>query len=277
MTASKTTRLLNISLIVVIMMVLVPVDCIAAQMSASKILSTGHFTLKWIDKTQAGERIEKLTLQHPLPISERQLVFHMAALSYESHSRNSKARPVFTREDIKKAKRLLTKALNKAHSQNIIGFEVESRMGIIKGHLFASGGNLHWRFFEIQGEEFSVTRNESTRYGTAWQMVLKKKQKFHETDELMGTLKLLNWIEAKIDLPAPKNLKTTWFKKDGPSPGTAPSAPSPSQPSSVKLTASKKNTADLEEILKALKNLHDNKFIGKQEYELKREILIKYF
>ncbi|HKI50299.1 MAG TPA: hypothetical protein VKA69_13300, partial [Desulfobacteria bacterium] len=94
--------------------------------SAEKTLTTKDFTLTYINQSQADGKIDSLTLQHPLSITERQMIFHMVALSYENYSAPGKVRPVFTKEDIKKTKRLLTKALNKAHPQSIIGFEVAS-------------------------------------------------------------------------------------------------------------------------------------------------------
>ena len=264
LTDFKITGHLNIPFFVTIMIILVLAGCSSTQKSADKTLTTEDLTLTYIDKAQAGREINELILQHPLSISERQMVFHLVALSYENYSLLGKAGPIFTKEDIKKTKHLLTKALNKAHSQNIIRFEVESEGGTTKGELFASQGNLHWRFFEIQGVKYSLTRNQLAQYGTAWRMVPKKGQRFHTSDKFLGTKQWTNWIEAKIDLPAPENLKTARPKSASPS----------SQPGPPKTTAPEKSTAGLEEKLKLLKHLHENQLIDQKEYERKRKDLL---
>ena len=277
LTGFKTTGHLNIPFVVAIMIVLVLAGCSSIHKSAGKTLTTENFTLTYTDKAQAGTKIDELILQHPLPITERQMVFHMVALTYENLSLLGEAGPVFTKDDIKKTKRLLTKALNKAHSQNIIGFEVDSEDGTTKGELFASGGNLHWRFFEIRGRKYALTRNLMARYGTVWRLVPKKGQKFHVTDKLLGTKQWTNWIEAKIDLPAPENLKTARPGKQRVNPGTAQSVLPPSQPSRPKATPPEKSTADLEEKLKFLKHLYENQLIDKREFEQKRKDLLDQY
>jgi len=243
--------------------------------SAEKTLTTKDFTLTYINQSQADGKIDSLTLQHPLSITERQMIFHMVALSYENYSAPGKVRPVFTKEDIKKTKRLLTKALNKAHPQSIIGFEVASEAGTTQGQLFASGGGLHWRVFKIRRVWFSKTRNPVEQYGT-WRMVPRKGQRFHKSNIFRGTREWTNWIEAKIDLPAPANLKTSRSQRKRPNPDTAQTAPPPSQPSPP-TTTPKKNVADLEEKLKFLKYLYENQLIDKREYEQKRIDLLNQY
>ena len=277
LTDSTATGYFNIPFVATIMIVLVLAGCTSTHKSAGKKLTAKDFTLTYADKAQAGAELKELILQHPLPITERQMVFHMVALTYENYSLLGKARPVFTKDDINKTKRLLTKALTKAHSQNIIGFEVESEEGTTTGELFASQGNLHWRFFEIQGVAYSLTRNQISQRGTAWRMVPRKGQKFHVTDALLGSKKWTNWVEAKINLPAPANLKTAPKKKKHPNSGAAQSRPPASQSSQPKPIAPQKSTADLEEKLKFLKHLYKNQLIDKREYEQKRKDLLDQY
>jgi hypothetical protein len=271
LTHSKTTGHFNISFVAVIMTVLVLAGCSSTQKSAGKKLVAEDFTLTYTDKAQAGAEIKELALQHPLAITERQMVFHMVALTYENYALLGKASPVFTKDDINKTKRLLTKALAKAHSQNIIGFKVESEEGTTKGELFASQGNLHWRFFEIRGAKYSLPRSQRSRYKTAWRMVPKKGQKFHVTDKLLGLKQWTNWIEAKINLPAPSNLKIA------PNPGATQSRPPTSHSRRPKPIAPQKSTTDLEEKLKFLKYLYKNQLIDKREYEQKRKDLLDQY
>jgi hypothetical protein len=277
LTDLKITRHLNLSFVAVILTVLILAGCSSTHKSAGKKLTAKGFTLTYTDKAQAGEEIRELLLQHPLPITERQMVYHMVALTYENYSLLGKAGPVFTKDDINKIKRLLTKSLNKAHSQNIVGFEVESEEGTTKGELFASQGNLHWRFSEIQGVKYSLTRNQLARYGTAWRLVPKKGQKFHQSEKLLGASERTNWVEAKINLSAPSNLRTGSKKKKRMSSGTTRSRPSTSKPSRPKSSTPRKSTADLEEKLKFLKHLHENNLIDKREYEQKRKDLLDQY
>ena len=245
-------------------------------MPANKKLVVEDFTLTYIVQEEADGGIDQLALQHPLTITERQVVSHMVALSYENYSSPGKARPVFTKEDIQKTKRLLTKALNKAHPQNVIGFEVASEAGATQGQLFANKGVLHWRFFKIHGVWFSKTRNSEEQYAT-WRMVPRNGQRFHKSNKSRGTRQWTNWIEAKINLPAPANLKSSRPNIKSPNPGTAQTTPSPSQPSPPKNIAPEDNIVDLEEKLKFLKYLHENQLIDKREYELKRKDLLNQY
>ena len=102
LTNSKTTGYLNISFVAAIMAVLVLAGCTSTHKSAGKKLNAKDLTLTYIDKAQAGAEIKELTLQHPLLITERQMVFHMVALTYENYALLGKARPVFTKDDINK-------------------------------------------------------------------------------------------------------------------------------------------------------------------------------
>ncbi len=274
---SNITGHLNILFIVAMMSALVLAGCSSTHKSAGKKFTTEDFTLTYTDKAQAGGEIKALVLQHPLAITERQMVFHMVALTYENYSLLGEAGPVFTKDDIKKTKRLLTKALNKANLQNIIGFEVKSADGTTQGELFASQGNLHWRFFQIQGVKYSLTRNQMARYGTAWKMVPRKGQKFHVTDKFLGAKQWTNWIEAQINLPAPANLKIARPKKKRSNSGTAQSAPPPTQPGPPPAPVPGKNPADLEEKLRFLKYLYGNQLIDKREYEQKRKDLLDQY
>jgi hypothetical protein len=240
-------------------------------MPTGKTLIREGFTITYIDQEQADGDIDQFTLQHPLSIAERQVALHMVALNYENYSKPKIAIPVFSKEDIRKTKRLLTKALNKAHPQNIIGFEVTSETGTTQGQLFASRGVLHWRFFKIQGVWYSKTRNEEKQYGT-WRMMPGKGQRLHKSNMPRGTRKWDNWIEAKIYLPAPTNPKTK-----RPNKGTAQTAPSPSQPSPSTTIAPEKKIIDLEEKLKFLKYLHQNQLINRREYEQKRKDLLNQY
>lgn len=277
LTDSKLTGHPRIPFLAAIMIALMFAGCSSTHKSAGKTLTTEGLKLRFTDKAQAGREIDRLTLAHPVSISERQVIYHMVALTYENYALLGKARPVFTKDDINKAKRLLTKALNKGHPQNIIGFEVESEEGTTQGELFATKGKLHWRFFEIRGVRYSINRSSVKQQGNAWRMVPNKGQTYHISDQLLGSKKWTNWIEAKIDLPPPANLKTVRPRQNGSNPGAAQSAPPPSQPGGSTLSAPAKTTAELEEKLKFLKYLYENQLIDEQEYQKKRKDLLDQY
>ncbi len=259
-------------------------SCASTHKSARKTLKTEGFTLTYLDQAQAGSAVRAFKLQHPLKLTERQMLFHLVALRYENYSLLGKPGPVFTTDDIKKIKRLLTKALNHVHSRNIIGFNVKSEDGATSGQLFASKGHLHWRFDEIRGVKYSLTRNKMARYGTAWRMVPSKGQKLHLTDKLLGAHTKANWIVAKIDLPPPSNLKTRRSQPEPAAPKKAepaaspniPAPPAPSAPGAASPSPGK-STADLEEKLKFLKHLYENQLIDDKEYEKKRQDLLDQY
>ena len=267
-------------LILIMYLMIALTGCQSTNKAAGKKLETEGFKLTYTDKAQAGSEIGAIALRHPSKITERQMMFHLVSLKYETFSLLGQAGPVFTKEDIQKMKRLLTKALNKANDRNIIGFEVDSEDGTTSGILFASQGKLHWRFDQIRGVKYSLTRNQMARYGTAWRMVPGKGQQFYVTDKLIGSKQWTNWIEANINLVAPSNLKTRRVKKKLPSSGVlSPPSPAPPPAPSIPQSSSPppKDTGDLEEKLKFLKHLYENQLIDQQEYEQKRkDLLDKY-
>lgn len=258
-----------------LLLLLASAGCTSTHSSAGKSLNTENLTLTYTDKAQVGSELGKMTLQHPLKISEQQMVFHMVALKYENFSLLGERGRVFTKLDINRSKRLLSKALNRANPQNIIRFEIKSEDGSTEGELFASKGYLHWRFSKIRGVKFSLTRNQMARYGTAWRLVPGKKQKYFTSNQFMGAKQWNNWIVAPIDLPMPPNLKQARPQPETVTPAPAP-APTQTQtpPSPKGPTPVKKGPAELEEKLKFLKHLYKNQLIDKQEYEKKRQDLL---
>jgi len=261
--------------IVFLMLIFASAGCSTTHSSAGKTLDTEHLKLTYTDKAQMGAEIGKMTLQHPLPVTEQQMIHHMTSLKYENFSLLGEKGTVFTRDDINNCKRLLVKALNHVNPQNIIAFEVESEDGTTEGEVFASGGNLHWRFSKIRGIKYSLTRNQMARYGTAWRLVPGKDQKYYVTEQFLGAKQWDNWIVAQVDLAAPSNLKRYRSKPKGQPPAAAPAPPAAAP--APQSTAPRKDPAELEEKLKFLKHLHENQLIDRQEYEQKRKDLLDQY
>lgn len=258
-------------------MLIASAGCTSTHSSSGKTLDAENLTLTYTDKAQAGAEIGKLTLQHPLTVTEQQMIHHMTSLKYENFSLLGERGSVFTKDDINNARRLLAKALNHANPQNIIGFELQSEDGNTEGELFASGGNLHWRFTKIKGIKYSLTRNQMARYGTAWRLVPGKNQKYFITDQFMGAKQWDNWIMAPIDLPAPSNLKRGKKQPKAEPPAAEPVPPVSKAPSTPPGTPARKDPAELEEKLKFLKHLFDSQLIDREEYEQKRKDLLDQY
>ena len=67
----------KLPLVIVIGIVLTLTSCSSTHKAADKKLTEEDFTLTYKDKAQANGDIGKLILQHPLPISEQQIVFQI--------------------------------------------------------------------------------------------------------------------------------------------------------------------------------------------------------
>lgn len=276
-------------LLALTLLLLTAAGCQTQQKSAGKTLEAQGFTLRYSDKSAAGPEVADLEFQHPLNISERQLVQQMWALKYKGNALVSEPEHVFTKNDISKVRRLLTKALNKANPQNLVGFEINSEKGTTRGIVFASGGKLYWKFEEIQGLRFNLTRNFMARYGTAWRLLPDKRkgQKLFVSAKLFGSKVWENWIVAKLDTeeddaPLPQ---AGVQKKKGltPEPTEAPAHSQPTVPPTPGPAQAETQQApsvnpELEKKLEFLKSLRDRNLIGDAEYQEKRkELLDTYF
>ena len=205
----------------------------------------------------------------------------MWTLKYQPHALTSQISRVFTKNDILITQRLLAKALSKAHSKNIIGFDIDSEVGTTVGILFATQGKLHWKFEEIQGTRFNLTQSHA---GTAWHLIPQQGQRLFVSDTLLGQKTVGNWLIADMNSvpsestqksspgPVEENPATLTSKEP---PGSTTSnphgAPLEAQPLKAPLHP------ELEEKLRFLKSLRNQDLIGDEEYHLKRkELLDKY-
>lgn len=261
----------------------------APQATPSRVLETPDFTLSYSNKTSAGPEVEELAFQHPLDIGQRRLMGQMRALKYQGNALVSEPTHVFTKDDILKVRRLLTKALNKADPQNVIGFEIRSEEGATRGIVFASGGKLYWRFEEIQGMRFNRSEKFNARHGTAWRLLPQKDQgqKLFVSDKLFGSKTWENWIVAEIDAgPLLPETGMTPNPTPAPPPGSMSSEKQSSGNSSgsvqtetpVETPQQPSLNPELEKKLEFLKSLRDRNLIGDLEYqEKRRELLDTYF
>ncbi len=245
--------------------------------TGEKTLEVKDFKLGYTHKADGGPEVSEIELQHPFKISEKQLLRQMARLYYENYALLGEEGRIFTKKDMLRMKRLLTKALNSARKENIITFDVNSEEGNTVGILFASNGNLNWRFQEIRGVKYSLTRNRIARYGTAWRLVPKKGQKYHTTSKLLGAKQETNWIISKLG-PTKKRYRV--IKKRPASQVQDGSTSSPTSPTLKDSgTPSTSPTIDpkLEEKLRFLKQLYQDQLIDEEEYQKKRKDLLDQY
>jgi hypothetical protein len=281
----KSKSLFAIYCLALTFFLLATVGCQTQQKSAGKTLEAKDFILRYSDKSADGPEVSDLEFQHPLNISERQLIQQMWALKYQGNALVSEPTHVFTKNDISKVRRLLTKALNKAHPQNLIGFVIDAEDGTTRGLVFASDGKLYWKFEEIQGVRFNLTKNFQARYGTAWRLLPQKSkgQKLFVSDKLFGSKVWENWIVAKLAPQSPKPQTGMKQKPKSTQDTSLKQQPvnGPSQVQSetqVKTPQQPSMNPELEKKLQFLKSLRERNLIGESEYLQKRkELLDSYF
>ncbi len=229
----------------------------ACQSTPERKLEKDGFTLIYRDRSSAGAEVEKMTLDHPLIISEEAMTNHLLSLRYEESSLLGKKRYVFSTRDMNEFSTFLTKALNHASPKNIVHFMVQSVKGTIEGDVFASGGKLHWRFQSIQGLDFSSSSFPGYR-GAPWRLLPKKGQQFHVTPKLLGDRTQENWLLADLILPEKAKRLTKGI----------PTAHTPAPP------AQTSERATLEKKLKALKQFHEKGLIDERDYQRKKKELL---
>ena len=236
------------------------VSCSSTAIKGEKTLKAKDLTLSYLDKSRAGQHVNALTLQHPVSLSKKEVFHHLVSLRFEGNALLSKQKPVFKKDGLQKIRRLLTRALNSVKPNHVVGFELDGSGGTTSDIVFASNGRLYWRFDEIRGAAYSLSGNQVTRYGTAWQLIPRKGQKLFVTKTLLGKKKWTNWIVAKLKLPGqpPK-------MKKGKGENRSQGNPQNFSPDT------------LEEKLSFLKRLHDKNLIDDGEYQQKRKDLLDQY
>ncbi len=232
--------------------------CSSTPVTGEKTLKSKDLTLSYLDKTRLGKQVARLKLKHPVQLDMDQVTHHLWFLRYEGNALMSKRSAVFNKGEILQIRRLLTRALNSVTSNNVVSFELDTKRGTTSGMVFATEKHLHWRFDEIQGNTYTLTGNQVTRYGTAWQMIPRKGQKLFVSQNLLGNKKWTNWIVARLKLPGqPPKTNTEKNRPQG--------------------TPQNFNPDTLEEKLGFLKRLYEKNLIDDQEYQQKRKDLLDQY
>lgn len=224
----------------------------------------------------AGAGVAKIKLR-PVNLSEEQVRRQMRSLIFEELALFGKKKPVFSREDISRSARLITKALNQAPANKIVFYELDTNRGGTEGTVFAGKNALHWKFSSIQGEAFN--NRPLTQWGGGnWKLVPGSGQQYHIIGKLLGSEALKNWVkvaiprrsrEPKINGDSPPSQSKRRSRQAARSPKRKQARPPATEADS--------GNPDLEKKLYFLKNLYEKNLIDEEEYNRKRkEILDNY-
>ena len=215
-------------------------------------------SLSYRSKIHGNFNVKKFKLNHPIKISNREIISHLVSLWYKGTFLGNKEEGVFSLPEIQKLAPALMKAFAGVSLGKIIHIELESEGGITSGDIFSFRKYLNWRFDSIRGENF-FQRNDVREWNIfAWKLVPQKGQLYFRSGAEKGKRIQRNWIVSNLNLPVPDQKS----KDNGGSPdifGTD--------------SLNNKINPELEEKLEHLKYLHNKKLISEEEYKTQQKKL----
>ena len=243
------------------------ISCAAPE----KRLEKEQLTLVYRSQSILGSEIRKLRLEHPIKISNEQIRNHLLSLHYQELSLLGKKKYIFSSNDVLEITPLITKALNRMKTNNILYYEVDTSKGTTSGSIFRAKGKIHWQFKAIKGVNFSNTSFPGFR-GSTWRLLPINGQKIYgQSKNIFGSKAQENWITSSLELPVESkrghSLKT--LQKSSRNTSTALEHKGPKN--------SPVNQRELKKRLQFLKELSDQKLINNREYEHKRKALLDQF
>ena len=209
-------------------------------------------------KSHGNYDIKKFKLNHPINISDREIINHLVSLKYIGNFLMSKEERVFSLAEVQKLAPILVKAFSRIGTRKIIHIELESSGGLTSGDVFSFRKHLNWRFESIRGESF-FQKNDVREWNVfAWKLVPQKGQLFFKSGAKEGKRLRKNWIVSNLKLP------------------TSDQTLGDNVDSFNNLeTGSSKDKIDqkLEKKLKHLKYLRDKNLIDEEEYKTQQKKL----
>jgi len=197
-----------------------------------------------------NSNLKSFKLNHPIKISQAEIVNHLVSLRYKGTFIGNKEEPVFHVAEVQTLAPILFKAFAGVAPKKIIHIQLKSVGGTTSGDIFSFKKYLNWRFDSIRGETFLQKNNVRGWNIFSWEMIPKKGQLYFKSDRDKRIQK--NWIISRLKLPisGQKNM-------DNRSSIDAPQKKS-----------SKNNiNPKLEEKLEHLKYLFDKQLINEEEYK----------
>ena len=230
------------------------VESVDAQVKSIKI------RLSYRSKLDGNFNVKKFKLNHPLKISQKEIINHLVSLRYKGTFMGDKEEDVFSPTEIKKLAPILVKAFAGANPRKIIHIDLKSKTGTTVVDIFSFKNYLNWRFDLIQGETFFQKNNTRAWSIFAWKLMPQKGQLYFKSGADRGRRLNKNWVVAKLHLPVSD-------KKDEEKRG-------PSDLSKKSNTSNKLNQ-ELDRKLKHLKHLHEEGLIEDEEYKAQQNKLFE--
>ena len=197
-----------------------------------------------------NSNLNNLKLNHPIQISQAEIINHMVALRSKGTFLGNKEEPIFSVSEIQILAPILFRAFGGVGPEKIIRMQLKSVGGITSGDIFSFKKYLNWRFDSIRGETFLQKNNVRGWNIFSWEMMPKKGQRYFKS----GTDKRIqkNWIISKLKLPISDrenmdNRRSVDILQKEPS--------------------GKNINPNLEEKLEHLKYLYDKELINEEEYK----------
>ena len=146
-----------------------------------------------------NSNLTHLELNHPIQISQAEIINHMVSLKSKGTFLGNKEEPVFSVSEIQTLAPILFKAFGGVSPEKIIRIQLKSVGGITSGDIFSFKKYLNWRFDSIRGETFLQKNNVRGWNIFSWEMMPKNGQLYFKS----GTDKRIqkNWIISKLKLP----------------------------------------------------------------------------
>ena len=238
---------LNFLKVVVVFIVLSPSVFGVAEGAGSK-KSKVKITLR--SQFYENSNLTHLKLNHPIQISQAEIINHMVALRSKGTFLGNKEEPVFSVSEIQTLAPVLFRAFGGVGPEKIIRMQLKSVGGITSGDIFSFKKYLNWRFDSIRGETFLQKNNVRGWNIFSWEMMPKNGQLYFKS----GTDKRIqkNWIISKLKLP---------ISGQGNMDNRRSFETQQKEPSENNINPK------LEEKLKHLKYLYDKQLINEEEYK----------
>jgi hypothetical protein len=234
-----------------------------------KRLEKDRLTLIYLQKSEFTLTSNKLRMQHPIKISNEQVVNHLLSMSYEELSLLGKKKYIFSSNDVLEIAPLITKALNRMKASKFLYYEVENPEGKTAGTIFQNRGKVNWVFESIKGMSFSNRNNPGNR-GSTWVLLPNNGQKYSQEHSILGNNQQQNWIVSKLNLATKSKrvLKSRLQKQ-------SPKKRSTANHDRKELKHINSNQVELKKRLQFLKDLHNKQLIDDNEYAQKKKELLK--
>jgi len=146
-----------------------------------------------------NSNLTHLKLNHPIKISQAEIINHMVTLRSKGTFLGNKEEPVFAVSEIQTLVPALFKAFGRVDPEKIIRIQLKSVGGITSGDIFSFKKYLNWRFDSIRGETFLQKNNVRGWNIFSWEMMPKKGQRYFKSGADKRIQK--NWIISKLKLP----------------------------------------------------------------------------